>query len=547
MAWRWFAFLTAFALIAVPNRAPSAENTSGPTLTVRVAPIETLLSNLKQIATMAGKAEEAKQLDGFIRNRITEKGLDGIDVNRPIGLYSTLKPDIASSPTLAIIPIASQKEFLELLSNFNLPAAKGKDGVYTVTPEKMPMAFYFRFANKSAYVTAVEKGSLKADSLIAPEDLFSAKDTSTMSASWYFDRVPDGLKEIALSQLALKIADLKDQKQPGETEAQAKLRVQTLQEISRLLAAVINDGTRLGARIDLDPADEIGAAASLGARPQSKLADGFASLARKPSRFASLTTPGAAMSMTANVTLPAELRKAFGPVIDEGIQKAIEEEDNDAKKQAGKKFLEALAPTLKAGELDAGFRLTGPKAGNHFTLAAGIKVKDGGKLLTALREMAKTFPKTEQAILHFDVEKFGATAIHRIDGKAYYEEEVKRTLGDHPLYFAFTADAILLSGGPGGAPALKELISAESAPAPLFQMEMSLSKLAPTIGKGSDADRKAIAKAARDAFGTEGNDRVRILVEGGKTLRARFGMKAPVVRFLAEIDKVNKKNEKKEE
>ena len=547
MAWRWLAFVVAFGLVAIPRPAASAEKAAaGPTFTVRVQPIDTLLANLKQLATLAGKGEEAKQIDGFVRARIGDNGIDGIDVKRPLALYGSLNADIASSSTVAVIPIASSKEFLELLTNFNLPATKGKDGTYTVTPEKLPVSFYLRFANKSVYVTTPDKAALKTDRLIAPDDLFTAKNPASLSAEWYFDRVPDELKQIALSQLDLRMADLQDKKEPNETEAQSKLRVQTLKEISRVLASVINDGSRLGARVDLDPAADLGSAVSLSAKPKSKLADSIASLARKPSRFAALAAPGAAMSLTANVTLPTAMRKALAPVIDEGIQKAVDEEDNDGKKKAGKKFLDALAPTLKTGELDAGFRLVGPKAGNLYTLSAGIKVKDGGKLLVAFREMAKTFPKTEQAIIQFDAEKAGPVAIHRIDGKNYYEEDVKRTLGDSPLYFAFTEDAVLLTGGPGALAALKELISAESAPAPIFQLEMSLSKLAPTIGKGSDADRQAIAKAAKDAFGVEGSDRIRLSVEGGTSLRARFYMKASVVRFLAEVEKVNKKAEPEE-
>lgn len=547
MAWRWLAFVVAFALVAIPRPAPSAEKEAGPTFTVRVQPIDTLLANLKQIATLAGKAEEAKQIDGFVRARIGDNGIDGIDVKRPFALYGSLNADIASSPTVALIPIASQKDFLELLSNFSLPATKGKDGIYTVTPEKLPLSFYLRFANKSVYVTTPDKAALKTDRLIAPDDLFTSKQPPAFAAEWYFDRVPDELKQIALSQLDLRVADLTDKKEPNETEAQTKLRVATLKEISRLLGSVVNDGRRFGARVDLDPASDLGGAASLSAKPKSKLADSIASLARKPSRFATLAAPGAAMSLTANFTLPAEIRKALGPVIDEGIQKSVDEEENEAKKKAGKKFLEALAPTLKTGELDAGFRLVGPKAGNVYTLSAGIKVKEGGKLLAAFREMAKTFPKTEQAIIQFDAEKSGKTAIHKIDGKKYYEDDMLRTLGNNPLYFAFTEDAILVTGGPGALAAMKELITAESAPAPLLQLEMSLSKLAPTIGKGTDAERQTIAKAAKDAFGVEGSDLVRMSVEGGTTLRGRFYIKPSVVRFLAAVEKVNQTVEKRDE
>jgi hypothetical protein len=160
--------------------------------------------------------------------------------------------------------------------------------------------------------------------------------------------------------------------------------------------------------------------------------------------------------------------------------------------------------------------------------------------------MAKTFPETEQAIIHFDVEKLGKVAIHRIDGQKYYEDEAKRTLGDNPLFFAFIDDAILLAGGPGGLAALKDLIPAEATPGPLFRLEMAMSKLAPTVGN-TDADRKAAAAAAKKVFSAAGSDRVRITVDGGKSLRAHFGMQPSVVRFLAEVDKLSRKNEKEKE
>ena len=76
---------------------------------------------------------------------------------------------------------------------------------------------------------------------------------------------------------------------------------------------------------------------------------------------------------------------------------------------------------------------------------------------------------------------------------------------------------------------------------------ISLTTAAPTDGKGSDAERMAIPKAAKDAFGVEASDRAGLRVEGGKTLPARFGMKASVLPFLAEVEKVNKKVEAKEE
>src|SRR5262249_42550132 len=133
MRGRWFTLIALLGVIGLPV---AARADGPPTLVVRVQPIETLLANVKQLATLAGKAEDAKQLDAFVRSRIGDNGIDGIDIKRPLGLYSTLTADVTNSPTVAVIPIASQKEFLALLTNFNLPATKAKDGSYSVTPEK---------------------------------------------------------------------------------------------------------------------------------------------------------------------------------------------------------------------------------------------------------------------------------------------------------------------------------------------------------------------------------------------------------------------------
>ena len=43
------------------------------------------------------------------------------------------------------------------------------------------------------------------------------------------------------------------------------------------------------------------------------------------------------------------------------------------------KFLKSLTPTLKAGELDTVFDLRRMNGNQHYTLVAGIKVRDGAR------------------------------------------------------------------------------------------------------------------------------------------------------------------------
>ena len=68
-------------------------------------------------------------------------------------------------------------------------------------------------------------------------------------------------------------------------------------------------------------------------------------------------------------------------------------------------------------------------------------------------------------------------------------------------------------------------------------LEMSLKRFARALTE----ENKNAPKFAEEAFGQgEDNDTIRLTVEGGKSLRVRFTMKTPVVKFLALMGKKDK-------
>src|SRR5262249_52525502 len=146
--------------------------------------------------------------------------------------------------------------------------------------------------------------------------------------------------------------------------------------------------------VDVDrKTNELALELSLTAKEKSTLAAGIASLGETPSLFGGMLGKDAPMSVLVHAALPESLRGVLGPVIDEAFRKELGKEKDEAKRQQSEKMLNALAPTLKAGELDAAFALRKAAKGDQFTAVMGMKLKDGSAVEKTLRDLVKDLPE----------------------------------------------------------------------------------------------------------------------------------------------------------
>lgn len=548
-----FLALSFFIILPTPSRAADAkEAPSGPTLVVQVRPIEGLLADLRFLAGLAGKEEEGGQIEGLVKSRKGAKGIAGIDDKRPWGMYATVSPDVMGSTVVVLLPIAGEKEFLDTIENFTQKAKKDADGIYTQA-DFLPVALHFRFANKYVYITGIDKASLGQNKLLDPTQVLPASETSMMSATFNIDRIDGELKNIALSQLDLKIDEAKKRKPAGQTDAQHQVQVKVLDEIGRQIATVVNDGSQMRLQLDVDrTAGVLSSEFRLAGKPKSKLAAHIAELGQGKSLAAGIVGGDAAIQLIEHVVLPAEVRAVLKPAIDEIFKAALDKEKDEKKRAVAEQFLNALRPTLAAGTFDLGFAFRGPLEDKHYSFTGVLSLQEGQALDKALHSLVEELSKREQALFELDVDKEGATSIHRINAhksrKFKFDEKARNTLGDNPLYLAFRADRALLTGGPDGLKIIKEAMSAQPKAAPVFHFEMSLARLAPVLVKNAEQQKKIVAIADK-VFGKKGNDRLRIDVEGGKALKASFYLDAPVLQFitLAEQSKGDKQEKDREE
>lgn len=533
------AFLCLVALPAPARPAPDPGTATKPGLVLRVQPIDELLANARYLAGLVGQEEQARQFEGLIKSMAGPQGLDGLDTKRPLAFYGNVGPNGFDSTAVLMIPVADEKALLGLLERLEVKAEKGKDDLYSLKNENLPVPIYLRFAHKYAYVTFQDDTAIAKDKLIPPQQILPAgQDTAVVSLTTSLGAIPDNLKQMAIQQLEDQLAEEKKKKDPNETELEHKFKVQLLDTIGAQLTSVIRDGEDVNLSFNVDrKAGDLSLDVSMSAKPGSKLARTIAELGQGKSVVAGLIGADSTMNLVFHLALGDDLRKAMAPVIDEAIKKAVEEEKDPAKRALTAKLLKVIEPTLKAAEFDAAMDVRGPSANDLYTVVAGLKLKDGETVERALRDALKDLPPAERAKVKFDVDQAGKVKIHRLDVQKDLDEEFRKSFGDNPVYVAFRSDAAFVAAGEKGLMAIKDAINAPPKAAVAARVEISMARLAQAMA----STQKGALKAAQEAFGKDGQaDKFRATVEGGQVLRVRAQVKAPVIKFLAKVAELDK-------
>src|SRR5579883_1328941 len=198
------AFVLTAAVILGAGPA-AAKDEAGPAVEVRLKSVTDLLAYVEYVGRIAGQDEQAKQLTALVKAFTNEKGLGGIDPDRPFGVYAMVTRNVVDSPVVAMIPVADEETILGLLRvQLSLDPKKGDDGVYEVKAPKIPAPVFFRFAKKYAFVTLREKKALSDAALIDPKTFFTASDPAVLSVAVHIDRVPADVRKAVFGQFELQ-------------------------------------------------------------------------------------------------------------------------------------------------------------------------------------------------------------------------------------------------------------------------------------------------------------------------------------------------------
>jgi hypothetical protein len=534
MAARWLTCLTAIGFIAAATPARCAEAKKiKPALLVKIRSLNAVVEDGKYLAALAGKEEYAKQIASMIKARTDEKGLEGLDPKRPLGVYNR---DLFDLPPVVMVPIADADTFLKLLKTLRLKATKDEKGIYTVPIDflRIEVEAYFRIANGYAYITAQNMGALEDARLLDPAELKSSDRTALASATLFLDHISKDSKDLAISELERQVKRLQKRKPPRETETEEKIRVRILKDLAAGVAQVIREGRELGMRFEVDSkAQKLGLTFRLTGQADSKLSENITALGQSASLFTSLVKDDGAGSLLVHLAIPKTMRKIIEPMMDDRLKEIQEKEADEGKRELVASFIKAITPSLKSGEVDALLSLRGPSDAGRYTAVIALKLKEGQNIEKVVRDVIdKVAPATEKAKIKFDAEKTGEVSIHRVAIEKSLDKKFKKLFGDAPLYFAFRDDAVVLTLGEGSLEAIKETVTAKPKAGPVLEFELALARLLPLVA--TSPKHAAAVKAAKEVFDEDDKDKgmIRVTLGGGKELMLRSSVSGAVVKFV---------------
>jgi hypothetical protein len=530
--------------LAIPALARAAEEKAvkldKPGVVLRVSAFDSLVADLRYLLEKAGQAETAKQLDGIIKSKVGEKGLEGIDTKKPFGAYGWIGASGIDSQLVVLLPVADEKAFLSLLADqLDAKADKGQDDLYTINHDKVPFPIFLRFSNGYAYATVRDKELLAKDKLLAPGVVLPADRVGTLSLTLDIDQVPDKLKELALGKVDLELANAKDKEAPNESEAEKKVRAAALDQVGAAVKSVLNNGGETTLRLDVDrKAAELTVSLNVAGKAGSPLAKTIKDLGEAQSITAGLLTPKSVLGGVLNLTVPPKIYDQLRPLFDAFEKKAVAQEKDQASREALTSLLDALKPTLEDRKVDVAADLRGPGEAGRYTGIFAIKVKDGAGIEKTIRKVVGQMPAAQRKTIAFDVEKVDQVAIHRISLDK--NDKNLEMFGDNQLYVAIREDAVLASLGEKGLAALKDALAAAPAKGKVAQFQLAMKGLAPFLAK----QNKSAPEIAKEVFAkNQDDDKVRVTVEGGNTLKVRLNMRAQLVAFFTKLAQAQKQGE----
>jgi hypothetical protein len=524
-----FTLIIAFFGVVFPVNAQAPKATPG--VVLRIQPINRLVENAFFLAESVGMKEQAKMIEGSLKGLTGPKGIEGIDPEKPIGLYGNIGPNLIDSEVVGLIPIADEKTFVEMLGKLNLQAKKGDNGIYVMNIPNSPFPMFFKFKDGYMCATIRDEKGIDDKKLLSPKDLLTAEKTGVMSISLNLAGLPEDLIKNVVPQIELQIAEAKQKKIPGESPAVEKLRNDISEMLLQFVVQVFTQGEDLTMKVDMDrKAGDLGLGVSFKGKNGSELAKSIAGLGATKSMGAGMISKDSVIHMNINSVVPETARKDFIKVFREGINKSIADEKDLSKKGAMEKMAKALTPTLESGNMDAVMDVR--KTGNgKFAFLTAMKISEGKKIEEVIKLLYKDLPDSEKKKLALDFAKSGDTNVHKVD--ILIQPADAKNFGSEPGYLAISNDVILFAGGEKSLSLINEALSSSSKLGPIFEFEIAFNKAAGLLTKEFPDAVEVAEKIFKE---NPNSDKLRVTLEGGKELSLKMSMKSTVLTFFKAAD-----------
>ena len=526
-------------LIAAALFAPLPARAGEPPITFQTQPLDRLLADLRAAVEMAGGEKAVKELNKSIKDKLGDKGFEGLDLNKPIVGYVLLAPKAEDIIAVVALPITGEKEFLSLCERINTgpkPKDLGK-GLYEVPPFFPDLKARMRFVDGYAYIATGKKpeSALDAKAIIPANKLHDPAETAALAGKLHFDRLTPEVKAALISLLLDAKKELLDKADAPDQAALKPVFVE-LEKLAKRYLLLLGGADTAALRVNFDPGTgELAVEAVLTPKPATELAKQIA--ARKPAtnQFAGLLTNDTVAGFHYSAPLFAdEMRAAFGALSEQQSKEALQNLP-EAAKATVEELIKGQARTLKTGEFDFLLAVKGPDKNGHYGAVAAMSFDDPSALEKEFKKFMDDIGVPEMfGAFKWNADKAGTVNIHTFKMAAVPVPELHKLFGDDlTIAFAFAPKAIYVTFGADAVGVLKDALKAKPAAARRLDVLVNpakLAKMVETAGGNSLAVERAIGKEDKLLSATS------LRVTSGKELTVRFAMSMKLIpRALVEV------------
>lgn len=517
--------------------APVQNNAGGPTVVVRVKSIDDLLGSLKTTMKTFFPESIYKDFEREVLSELDPTKLKGVAANKSFGLYATLgegllQGDFAKSSAVALIPIADEKSFLELLEKTHVPLEK-KGDIYSLMIPNAPIKVSMRFLSGYAYVVA-SNDEIDAKKLLDPKELFAGPETAALAMRIYPDRVPADLKKAAVEFFAA----IGNVVTGGDPPPNLKIGVGAwemvfLTLLSPMVRMVLQDDVKeIVYRLDLDPktgvfVQEIAVEPTKGAA----FARSISRMSPTKNDFAGIVGADSAVQLLFQTPLFApEVKDILGKALDTLAKKADADLPGNAPKEVRDAVTEgfkALRRSIDDERLDLAASLRGPNKNGQFTAVGAFSLKDTAALEKALKAVTAIVPPPVKDMVKLDAFKVDGVNVHEITVGQMLPEEVQKVFGKSSVFIALAPNATFVGFGAQAKNLITEALNGKLGPKPasLFQLDISSKRLI-ALFKALNAPAEAIELFEKLGH-SERQSALALKVEGGDKLVMRLEIGLP--------------------
>jgi hypothetical protein len=240
----------------------------------------------------------------------------------------------------------------------------------------------------------------------------------------------------------------------------------------------------------------------------------------------------AAMALLFNFALPDDTLPRFGKLVDTFLAEQVEKAAADLK-EFTKSLTTALAPTLKAGDIDFAMVLSVPdvKGQTHITWA--MKVQQGRAIESSFEQLIPAIPKTLAKVTK-NVRREADITWHKWD-ILQDGDKIAKIAGSSTGWAAVRNDLIVI--GVGKEENFQAALARDPRPAPLLWFEFSaLAASQIEMISANEEERKKTAAIVKEIFGGDPSpkqDKLVFSVETGPELKVRLASKGATIRLFS--------------